>query len=178
MWVQTLAGNRQRPARQRDWRRLWGGAQGRNRSPGFLAFGSTTRSWALSHNHGRLHTGGLGSGSRKQTGRAGWRHPVPTAAAEITPPGGSLTQRCLRNKLCEEGHEGRRASGGGRGCFPEWSIFLLPPRSSTPPSSLHLSLTSPGHRDPPRVNVGRHQDCGVTCFANDGFPAVNHHPRI
>lgn len=48
----------------------------------------------------------LGSGSRKQTGRAGWQHPAPTAAAETHSLGGSLTQ-CLRNRLREQSHEGR-----------------------------------------------------------------------
>ena len=65
---------------------LWGGVQGWNRSAGFPAPGSTTRSWPLSHGHGRLHTPALGSGSRKQTGRAGYQHPAPTAAAETHPP--------------------------------------------------------------------------------------------
>lgn len=54
----------------------------------------------------------LGSGSRKQTGRAGWQHPAPTAAAETHSPGGSLTQR-LRNGLREESHEGRWAGWDG-----------------------------------------------------------------
>lgn len=55
----------------RGWRMSRGGAQGWGRSSGSLTLGSTTRSWPLSHGHGRLHTPALGSGSRKQTGRAG-----------------------------------------------------------------------------------------------------------
>lgn len=49
----------------------WGGVQGWSRSSSFPVLGSTTRSRPLSHGHGRLHTLALGSGSRKQTGRAG-----------------------------------------------------------------------------------------------------------
>lgn len=57
-----------------------GAAQGWSSSSG-----STARSRPLSHSHGRLHAPALGSGSRKQTGRAGWQHPVPRAVQKLPP---------------------------------------------------------------------------------------------